>query len=298
MSVLFLTFTLSAPRGNDTDRSYSGEPLLFRDYHKTVGTSSYWDDVVRRVADRPYLDPAFARQRKTMHLALLAAWVPILEHLSVLKTDLFEEATGNDQFLFDVNRHCRHRIGVDFSAEVVSRAWHRSKASGATNLSCVVADVRQMPLKDGSVDVIISNSTLDHFVTKHEVFTGLSELKRILKRGGQLIITLDNPWNPFYPALKLLSALHITPYYLGKSLTRKQLIAALQEQGFLVDDVQALSHHPRILMLGYTHIVRKFLPRSADRHLDNVLAMFDRLKQSKIRFATAAFIAIKATRIA
>ena len=155
-----------------------------------------------------------------------------------------------------------------------------------------------MPLKDGSVDVIISNSTLDHFVTKHEVFTGLSELKRILKRGGQLIITLDNPWNPFYPALKLLSALHITPYYLGKSLTRKQLIAALQEQGFLVDDVQALSHHPRILMLGYTHIVRKFLPRSADRHLDNVLAMFDRLKQSKIRFATAAFIAIKATRIA
>ena len=271
--------------------------MFLKRYHHLIGTSSYWDDVVRRVSEHPYLDPAFARQRKAMHLALLAAWAPDLQGKVALKTDLFEEATGDDQFFFDLSNRSAHGVGMDFSSEVARRAGKRASKAGVSKFSSVAADIRRLPFKSRTMDIIVSNSTLDHFATKREIIDSIVETARILKPGGQFIVTLDNPWNPMYAVLKVLSTLRITPYYLGKSLTRKQLMTALTDSGFVVEEIQALSHHPRIIMLAYTRIARNMLGMKADRHLDTVLALFDKLKNTRIRYATAAFIAIKARRI-
>ena len=46
------------------------------------------------------------------------------------------------------------------------------------------ADVRRLPLADNRVDVVLSNSTLDHFDTEQEIEESLHELARVLKPGG------------------------------------------------------------------------------------------------------------------
>src|SRR4029434_1314077 len=49
---------------------------------------------------------------------------------------------------------------------------------------------------DEAFDVIVSNSTLDHFGSWAELGASLHELHRVLKTRGLLIITLDNRANP------------------------------------------------------------------------------------------------------
>jgi len=59
-----------------------------------------------------------------------------------------------------------------------------------------VADVRQLDFGDNSIELIISNSTLDHFQQAEDIDRSLAELARVLVPGGLLLVTMDNPLNP------------------------------------------------------------------------------------------------------
>ena len=71
---------------------------------------------------------------------------------------------------------------------------YSQKFNFAVDLS--VADVSHLPYPDESFDWAISVATYHHIKGKEERQAALSELRRVLKPGGEAFITVWNRWQP------------------------------------------------------------------------------------------------------
>ena len=101
-------------------------------------------------------------------------------------------AHGPDFLLF---RQGFDLYGVDFSPEMLKFARKYSQKFGfAVNLS--LADVCHLPYPDETFDWAISVATYHHLRGKEEQQAALSELRRVLKPGGEAFITVWNRWQP------------------------------------------------------------------------------------------------------
>ena len=106
-------------------------------------------------------------------------------------------------------------VGIDLSR--VTAGVAQSRANG---IMVACADVRSLPFADETFDVIVSNSTLDHFRSRKELIASMRELNRVTRPGGELVLTLDNRANPvvaFRNALPFhwLNRIRVLPYYVG-----------------------------------------------------------------------------------
>ena len=171
-----------------------------------------WDRVAASARPSWYLDPLVARQKRDLHIELFREWMPTGARLA-LKTDVFEEAFGEDAF---VQRNlaplAENWIAMDVAADTVFKARARMALPSAQFLVC---DARRMPLRSGSLDIVVSNSTLDHFATRLEFEAAVAELARVLRPGGRLLITVDNPHNLLYFPLRWLSKAPHSPFGSG-----------------------------------------------------------------------------------
>ena len=75
--------------------------------------------------------------------------------------------------------------GLEISHEAVNYAAQRYSSD---NLGYLQGSVDNLPLKDGSVDVVVSFETIEH-VTEEVQLKFLAEIKRILKKDGTLAIS-------------------------------------------------------------------------------------------------------------
>jgi SAM-dependent methyltransferase len=124
--------------------------------------------------------------------SLLDGWLPELVD-SVLKTDLFDEIAG-EGLVGSLAARAGRVVGIDVSPWVVRKAVSRNPG-----LEGVVADVHALPFEPTSFDLVVSNSTLDHFESRDEIDHALDELARVLRPGGTLVVTLDNAANTMPP---------------------------------------------------------------------------------------------------
>jgi arsenite methyltransferase len=76
-------------------------------------------------------------------------------------------------------------IGIDITPSMVERARQSATEMGLDNIEVHEGMIEQLPLADGSVDVVISNGVIDLVPDKDAVF---AEIKRVLKPGGRLQI--------------------------------------------------------------------------------------------------------------
>jgi 2-polyprenyl-3-methyl-5-hydroxy-6-metoxy-1,4-benzoquinol methylase len=94
----------------------------------------------------------------------------------------------------------RHVYGVDIYEEAI---LHAQKKYRRSNIEFIVGSATAIPLKDNSVDVVVSFETLEHLVEQN-VF--LAEIKRVLKPGGNMIMSTPDkkvyserdPGNPYH----------------------------------------------------------------------------------------------------
>ncbi|EIJ81332.1 putative glycosyltransferase [Bacillus methanolicus PB1] len=102
-----------------------------------------------------------------------------------------------------IANHAKFVYGIDIDQETVEHASNKYKRD---NLQFKNASVVKIPLKDHSLDVVVSFETIEH-VNEHEQHLFLKEVKRLLKNDGIFIIStpdkrmysdIPNYKNPFH----------------------------------------------------------------------------------------------------
>lgn len=254
------------------------------------GSGGYWDRVA--TSESATHAPLWRRQSDLVNTMLLDRWLPAMSGGRVLKTDLFDELVTPGLQPALRARGARV-VGIDISPVAVAAA-----AARHPDLESVVADVRNLPFKDGSFAAVVSNSTLDHFTGGEEVAAALSELSRVLRPGGRLILTMDNPLNPLIALRNGLPAaasraLRNVSYGTGWTCGPVRLRRMVAANDLEVLGVSAIMHLPRVLLAGVGR--RRRSARTDSRWL-SLVRTGETLERLPTRFLTGHFLAVLAVR--
>jgi SAM-dependent methyltransferase len=262
------------------------------------GRSDYWTGVLHGLDQRGhYLDDFLAKLKRDTYLAIIARWGGTPESGYVLKTDLFEEATGADAFLTELGCGQNRLLGMDISQAVVSRARSRcgigeisARSQGPTSL-WLTADIRELPLAAEKFTLVISPSTLDHFTDTSDLERSLKESARILAPGGRIIVTLDNRQNIFDSLFRFANRLGWLPFTLGRSYAIGELVGALESADLRVQDTAAILHNPRLFAVGAIQLARVIGSRRLTLMTQQLLVAMQRFGETRFRYRTGSFIA-------
>lgn len=77
-------------------------------------------------------------------------------------------------------------IGVDMTDEMLEKARGNAKKGGYNNVEFRKGDIEDLPVKDNSINAIISNCVINLAPNKEKVF---KEAYRVLKKGGRLMVS-------------------------------------------------------------------------------------------------------------
>lgn len=77
-------------------------------------------------------------------------------------------------------------IGVDMTKEMIQRARYNAERQRIANVEFILAEIEKLPIKDNSIDVIISNCVINLTPDKTETF---KEARRVLKPGGRIYLS-------------------------------------------------------------------------------------------------------------
>ena len=85
-----------------------------------------------------------------------------------------------------------HRVvGIDISEESVTRA-KREAADRALSLAVGVGDMKALPVQPSSFDIVVSgDNAIAHMLTGDDLLTALTEMRRVLRIEGLVLITLQ-----------------------------------------------------------------------------------------------------------
>lgn len=143
-------------------------------------------------------------------------------------------------------------VGFDFEIDPAA-------SDAATPL--VQADAHAAPLRDASVDVIVTKNTVEHFAEPAVVYR---EFHRVLRPGGRLFVLTVNQWFPPILAARWMphalrqrinaratdSAPEDTFPVYYRANTTAALTALGREAGFRVEGLEYLSNHPEYFMFS------------------------------------------------
>ena len=94
---------------------------------------------------------------------------------------------GNDCFVARVIVGESGKVtGLDFTEAMIEKARINNEKLGYQNVEFVQGDIEQMPLRDNSFDVVISNCVLNLVPDKEKAF---KEIYRVLKPGGHFCVS-------------------------------------------------------------------------------------------------------------
>ena len=117
--------------------------------------------------------------------------------------------------------------GIDLSDGMVKKARTNLDKFGVTNAEIIQSEMESLPLKDNSVDVTISNCTINHSSNKEAVW---SEVFRVLKPGGRFVVS------DIYATAPIADEYRNDPQAVAEcwagAVTRAEYLTMLEETGF------------------------------------------------------------------
>ena len=117
-------------------------------------------------------------------------------------------------------------IGVDPSPDRVARARANARMVAALNVTFLLGELEQLPVADGSVDVVVSNQASMPPASQGSI----REAFRVLRDGGRLAIRIGVDGGPV-PA-SLTGEDPVLASYLTRTLRLEEMRAMLRAAGF------------------------------------------------------------------
>ena len=117
--------------------------------------------------------------------------------------------------------------GIDLSDGMVKKARTNLDKFGVTNAEIIQSEMESLPLNDNSVNVTISNCTINHSSNKEAVW---SEVFRVLKPGGRFVVS------DIYATAPIADEYRNDPQAVAEcwagAVTRVEYLTMLEETGF------------------------------------------------------------------
>jgi arsenite methyltransferase len=127
------------------------------------------------------------------------------------------EKVGHDGFAY----------GLDITTDMIKKAERTAEKLGVSNVKFLQSPLEKIPLHDQSVDLVISNCTINHAEDKEKVW---SEIYRVLKNGGRFVVS------DIYAYEKVPEEYASDPEAIAEcwagAIQREEYIHILQEIGF------------------------------------------------------------------
>jgi len=130
-------------------------------------------------------------------------------------------------------------IGIDISVESIKIAKSVANKFGISGL--IVGDVRKLPFKSNTFDIVTSGGVVEHFIETEEA---LIEAYRVLKNNSNLLINVPHKMS-FYVLNKLFQqATGLWPCGYEASFTKKKFELMLKKTGFKIEDFRRMEALP------------------------------------------------------
>ncbi|WP_448073745.1 arsenite methyltransferase [Georgenia yuyongxinii] len=126
--------------------------------------------------------------------------------------------------------------GVDMTEEMLQLARANAARAGATNVAFLAGTIEDVPLPDGTVDVVISNCVVNLSTDKPTV---LAEMSRVLVPGGRIGISDVVAEDRLTPADRLARGSGVG--CIAGALSRQEYLDGLTASGF-VDATVTFTH--------------------------------------------------------
>lgn len=120
-----------------------------------------------------------------------------------------------------------HVFGIDVSDGMIAKAKSNIEKFEVTNAEILKADLESLPLQENSVNLVISNCTINHATNKPAVW---SEVFRILKTGGRFVVSDIYATSPIADEYRNDPAA-IAECWAG-AVTRAEYLTMLEDAGF------------------------------------------------------------------
>jgi arsenite methyltransferase len=118
-------------------------------------------------------------------------------------------------------------IGVDMTADMISRARANARKLGAENVEFRLGEIEHLPVADATVDVVISNCVINLSPDKEQVFR---ETFRVLRPGGRLAVSDIVTRVELPPEVR--ENLGAWAECVSGALVDKEYVAAIEKAGF------------------------------------------------------------------
>jgi len=164
-------------------------------------------------------------------------------------------------------------IGVDMTPEMIDRARENARKNGAANVEFRLGEIENLPVADGSVDVIISNCVINLSTDKPRVFR---EAFRVLRPGGRLMVsdlTLKKPLPE-----KIRTSVEAYVACIAGAMVKDDYLGAIRTAGFKDVAVVQEKAFPAELVLEdslASDVVKtlKIPQRELEEHIGSVLSL-------------------------
>ena len=164
-------------------------------------------------------------------------------------------------------------IGVDMTPEMIDRARENARKNAAANVEFRLGEIENLPVADGSVDVIISNCVINLSTDKPRVFR---EAFRVLRPGGRLMVsdlTLKKPLPE-----KIRTSVEAYVACIAGAMVKDDYLGAIRTAGFKDVAVVQEKAFPAELVLEdslASDVVKtlKIPQRELEEHIGSVLSL-------------------------
>lgn len=135
-------------------------------------------------------------------------------------------------------------IGVDMTPEMIARSRSNATRLGITNVEFREGFLEQLPVENGSVDVVISNCVINLSPDKSQVFR---EIFRVLKPGGRIAVS-DIVTNGLLPE-SIRNDMNAWGACVAGALDMKHYSLGLQDAGFDKITIQPKTGSDQLLQI-------------------------------------------------